>query len=139
MADNDLQVKTQGILERDERYPIEAYEFVNAAVLHAVRKFNKDVDAGIKHVNAEELLRGLCAYATEQFGPLAWDVLYSWNLRSAQDVGQVVFNMIQEKLLAQGENDSIEDFNIDFKLRDALCPTFYDNTKVSEIKVPVII
>lgn len=139
MADNDLQVKTQGILERDDRYPAEAYEFVNAAVLHAVRKFNEDGGAEIKHVNAEELLRGLCAYATEQFGPLAWDVLSSWNLRSAKDIGQVVFNMIREKLLAQGENDSIEDFSIDFKLRDALCPTFYDNTKVSDIKVPVIV
>ena len=51
------------------------------------------------------------AYALEQFGPLAPDVLEDWGIAEGRDIGNIVYNMIRVELLSASPEDSRSDFN----------------------------
>jgi uncharacterized repeat protein (TIGR04138 family) len=55
-------------------------------------------------------LEGIRHYSLEQFGPMVPTVLGEWGIRSCEDVGEVVFNMVEANLLAKTDTDSREDF-----------------------------
>jgi len=93
------------ILARDPRYARDAYVFVSESLNYTVQK------AGRKgHVSGRELCEGLCEHALEQFGRLARTVLESWGVRSGEDIGEMVFNMVDAGLLRKTEEDSRGDF-----------------------------
>lgn len=93
------------ILQRDRRYARDAYIFVSEALGYTVRKSGRQ-----GHVSGRELCRGLCEYALEQFGRLARTVLASWGVRRSEDVGEIVFNMVEAGLLRKTDEDSRDDF-----------------------------
>ena len=115
------------ILEHDRRYAREAYAFVHEALQFTVQR------AGRKgHVSGRELCEGLCEFALAQFGPLARTVLEHWGVRRPEDVGEIVFNMVEVGLLKKREEDTREDFvgAVDFK--QALDRAFHLHLKPEE-------
>ncbi len=109
--DNEAERKIAGILSRESRYAAGAYTFVAEAVTFTVGRLSVH-----RHVSARELLEGIRDYAAGQFGVMAGEVLHEWGIHEATDVGRIVYLMIDAKLLAASEEDSPEDFNIDFDL-----------------------
>lgn len=109
MQNNELKDKIAHILKRDKTYPSDAYEFVSAAVIFTVEQLKAE-----KHINARQLLEGIKEYAVKQYGPFSGEVLKNWGLRNASDAGKIVFALVAEKALSASEEDSIEDFNLDF-------------------------
>lgn len=103
------------ITEKDSRYAPEAYEFIRNAVNYTAAKLERDKLKN-RHISGRELLKGVGEYAVQEFGPLAKDVLINWGIQDGLSVGNIVFNMIQEKLLSANDKDSIDDFsgNLDF-------------------------
>jgi uncharacterized repeat protein (TIGR04138 family) len=93
------------ILHRDRRYAREAYVFVSESLQFTVQKGGKS-----GHVTGRELCEGLCEYALAQFGRLARTVLESWGVRKSEDVGEIVFNMVEAGLLRKTDEDRREDF-----------------------------
>jgi uncharacterized repeat protein (TIGR04138 family) len=108
----DFLVKIENIISQDKRYKLEAYNFVLRALNYTVKKFNKP-----RHVTGQELLAGIKEYAWEQFGPMARSVFEYWGINSTEDFGNIVFNLVDVKLLSRTEEDSINDFKggYDFK------------------------
>jgi len=103
------------ILARDSHYTRDAYVFVSESLTYTVQK------AGRKgHVSGRELCMGLCEYALQQFGRLARTVLESWGVRTCEDIGEIVFNMVDAGLLRKTEEDSRRDFAGVLDLREAL-------------------
>lgn len=100
------------VVEKDPRYKPETYLFLMAALNFTVSKLEKP-----RHVTGQELLEGIRLYAIEQFGPLARTVLEHWGVYTTEDFGNIVFNMIDVKLLSKTEEDSMDDFKgvYDFK------------------------
>jgi|KBSSwiStaDraftv2_1062776.scaffolds.fasta_scaffold120921_3 uncharacterized repeat protein (TIGR04138 family) len=62
------------------------------------------------HVSGQELLGGIRALALEQFGPMALAVLQEWGIQRCEDFGEIVFNMVDNNLLAKTTEDSRDDF-----------------------------
>lgn len=94
-------------------YPEDAYTFVREAVNFAVRRLSEP-----RHVSAFELLENCKLYAQEQYGLLAQTVLESWRIKSADDIGNIVFELIEAGVLSADPKDSREDFSIKFDLFD---------------------
>ena len=94
------------ICEKDSRYKPDAYEFVIQALHFTQKKLKKQT-----HVTGKELSEGLRDFAIEQFGPMAKTVLTHWGITRTQDFGNIVFNMIDKKLLLKTEEDSMADFS----------------------------
>jgi uncharacterized repeat protein (TIGR04138 family) len=80
---------------KDPRFPREAYLFVREALDHTQRCQAKEREGCIRHVSGQELLAGIKDYARGQFGPMAMTVLQEWGIRSCQDFGEIVFNMVE--------------------------------------------
>ena len=79
------------LVERYPEYTEEAYEFMRTALDSAVERFCKNDKQ--PHLSARELYMGACAYALEEYGPLAADVLSFWGLNTSGDFGNVVYNL----------------------------------------------
>jgi len=95
----------QTILTRDPRYAAEAYAFVRAGLDYTVRRLEKP-----RHVSGRELLDGIREFALAEFGPMTRTVLNGWGIRRTEDVGEIVFNMVETGLLGKTDKDSRADF-----------------------------
>jgi uncharacterized repeat protein (TIGR04138 family) len=117
--------KVEIITQQDTRYASDAYEFINDAVIYTVRKCeeNKKEDE-LRHITGAELLEGVMEYALKQFGPMAYTLFCEWGVYDGMSVGNIVFNMIEHKILSRSENDSIKDFENVFDFKAALCSPF---------------
>lgn len=95
----------QNILDRDPRYSVEAYAFVRSGLDYTVRRLDKP-----RHVSGQELLDGIREFALSEFGPMTKTVLNGWGIQRTEDVGEIVFNMVETGLLGKTEKDSRADF-----------------------------
>ena len=115
----NAEERLRGLLGRDARYPREAYEFVSESLGHTVRLQRRS-----GHVTGQELCEGVRHLAIERFGYLARTVLESWNIRRTDDIGAIVYAMIEVELLRKNENDSLEDFHGLFEFEEAFDRSF---------------
>ena len=102
------------IVKRDARYKIDAYNFVLQALNYTVSKLKKS-----RHLTGRELLEGIRQYVKEQFGPMARTVLEHWGINFTEDFGNIVFNLVDAKILSKTEEDSIEDFKDGYDFKEA--------------------
>ena len=110
------------IVQKDTRYHRDAYLFVREALDHTQKLINKaaktesraaadePAEGKVRHVTGQELLAGIRDYALDQFGPMTLTVLGEWGVRRCEDFGELVFNMVENHLLAKTKKDSREDF-----------------------------
>jgi uncharacterized repeat protein (TIGR04138 family) len=119
------------ILRRDPRYQYEAYEFVLDALNHTQKALGRMPGEGLPpepgpeyHVSGPELLSGCCTLARQEFGLLAKTVFHAWGIRRTDDVGEIVFNLIEAHQLCKTESDSKADFQNVFDLDRALTESF---------------
>ena len=108
------------ILVKDKRYQREAYQFVRDALEQTRRmveregkeqaKLEKRAGKEEQHVTGQQLLAGARDLALESFGPMAMMVLEEWGIRTCRDIGEIVFIMVEHKLLKKTDKDSRTDF-----------------------------
>ncbi len=101
----DFYQTAEDIYARDKRYKPDSYEFVMQALHYTQSRLKKE-----SHVTGRELLEGIRDFAIEQYGSMARTVLAHWGITKTEDLGNIVFNMIAEKILSKTDNDSIDDF-----------------------------
>ncbi len=119
------------VLERDSRYPVEAYEFVRDALTYAHEVMglgaNGDKSEGPeaeRHLTGQELCEAGRRLALEQFGLMAKVVLNSWGIHSTGDIGEIVYNLIGVDLMRKSELDRREDFDDVFDFQKAFRDEF---------------
>ena len=108
------------LLERDDRFKLEAYQFVREALDYAQGALGMGVSKPIgpgkevppeAHLTGQELCNAIRQYAIEQYGYMAKLVLGSWGIRSTSDFGEIVYNLIGISLMKKSASDRREDFN----------------------------
>ena len=93
------------IRRHDGRYHERGYMFVLAALEYAQSKL-----PARRHLSGAELAWACRDFALEQFGLLAPTVLAHWDIRNTEDLGRIVFLLIDVGLLARQATDKLEDF-----------------------------
>ena len=114
------------IASADKRYHRDAYTFLREALEFTQKSFCKNRE--VQHVTGQELLNGIRDYALAQFGPMTLTVLEEWCIRTTEDFGVLVFNMVEHNLLAKTENDSRADFKEGYDFKDAFHKPFLPST-----------
>jgi uncharacterized repeat protein (TIGR04138 family) len=90
---------------RDNRYNLAAYAFVlNGLEFYRTKTGEK------RHFTGQELCGGLMEFACRQFGPMTTTVLEHWGVRSTDDFGYIVYNLIDIRLIRKQPSDSLQDF-----------------------------
>src|ERR1043166_2913911 len=63
-------------------------------------------------------------YALKEFGPMVLTVFESWGIRCTEDIGNMVFNLIEAGIFGKTEEDSIEDFKDVYDFEQAFVKPF---------------
>ena len=91
--------------ERNPRFHAKAYFFVLAAlhsVIHALEQ--------PRHISGRELAEAVRGLALDRYGPMARSVLEHWGIHTTEDVGCVVFALVEQGILVKQDEDRREDF-----------------------------
>jgi uncharacterized repeat protein (TIGR04138 family) len=119
MKNPNTEELLQGILARDPRYAGDAYVFVRAGLDYTVRRLENP-----RHVSGQELLDGIREFALIEFGPMTKTVLNGWGIQRTEDVGEIVFNMVETGLLGKTDKDSRADFSNGYDFDEAFRKPF---------------
>ena len=101
------------VLTKDKRYDPESYSLVMSALTYTSKNLKRR-----GHISGQELLDGIKDYALEQFGPMARIVFEHWGIKTTDDFGEIVFNMINSGILGKTDQDSKLDFNNGYDFKD---------------------
>jgi uncharacterized repeat protein (TIGR04138 family) len=98
-----------GILERihavDSGFDDRAYLFILAALEYCQQR-----RAERGHITGDELAWACRDLARDQYGLTSRTVLTHWGIKSTEDIGRIVYVLIEVGLLMPNDGDSIKDF-----------------------------
>ena len=122
------------ILKRDKRFDPHAYFFLKDALDFTLKRIAESNGGQARHVSGPELLAGYRDYALEQFGPMASTLMKEWSIRKCQDVGDMVFQLIEEQVFGKQDSDKKEDFSEVFDFEASLVTPFLPKGKLASTK-----
>ncbi|MCX7872508.1 MAG: hypothetical protein N2487_04410 [Verrucomicrobiae bacterium] len=133
MERGDFDRELEKVIEKDSRYPKEAYYFVREALAFTQKKFGRLNAVGEEHhVTGQELLEGIREYALSEFGPMTLTVFDEWGIRRCEDFGEIVFNLVDASLLGKTEQDSKDDFKGGYDFEEAFKKPFLPSSKLNK-------
>lgn len=112
------------IVAQDSRYKREAYDFLREALDFTQKEVGRDKAEPERHVTGQQLLEGVRGYALREYGPMALMVLAEWGITRGEDIGELVFNLIDQRILKKTASDSREDFKGGFDFETAFREPF---------------
>ncbi len=108
---DDLIVR---IRDRAGPYDVRAYLFVLASLEWLQGRLPER-----RHVSGGELAGACRDFALQQYGLLSRTVLEHWGVKATDDIGRMVFTLIDAGLLKAQDNDRLEDFRGVFGFAEA--------------------
>ncbi len=137
MKPRELQKSVNEILKNDHRYTEEAYYIINHSIQFSANYFDKPEFGQERHLTGKEICTGFTKLALEEFGAMASAVLKKWGIHTTLDIGHIVFNLIDAKVLHASHNDKLGDFDQVFdlhaKLLEDYLPKFEQNILLKKI------
>ena len=100
--------------EKNPRFHGKAYLFLLSS-LHRVMGDLKEP----RHITGQELANGFRCLALDRFGPMARTVLQHWGIQTTQDLGEIVFALVECGVLIRQDEDNLEDFQDLFDFEEA--------------------
>lgn len=119
------------LLQNDQRYHLDAYQFVRESLAYAQNVMKMPPHPGEgeegksdRHLTGQQLCQAIREYAVDQYGYLAKTVLNSWGVHSTGDFGEIVYNLIRIKEMRKSKTDRREDFDNQYDFDSAFAPRF---------------
>jgi uncharacterized repeat protein (TIGR04138 family) len=130
----DFEGEVRKIIEKDNRFDREAYIFLRHALDHCHKTMLKagKRGAGDTHVSVAELLDGIRSYALQEYGPMAMTVFNAWGLTTCEHFGDIVFSMVEHRLLSITEQDTREEFRKGYDFHEAFVVPFKPGKKIEK-------
>ncbi|MCA9104889.1 MAG: hypothetical protein R3B96_05585 [Pirellulaceae bacterium] len=109
------------LLERDRRYPMEAYRFIYDALKFAQEDLHmgadeesedrEEQDLTERHLTGQDLCEAIRRYSLQQYGYMAKVVLNRLGMHCTRDFGNVVYNLIGIGMMRKSRQDRREHFD----------------------------
>jgi uncharacterized repeat protein (TIGR04138 family) len=100
--------------ERNPRFHGKAYLFLLSSLHYVMAELERP-----RHISGAELAEGARSLALERFGPLARTVLEHWGIHSTDDLGEIVFALVEAGILVAEPHDRPQDFRGLFDFEEA--------------------
>jgi uncharacterized repeat protein (TIGR04138 family) len=91
---------------------------------YTIKMLEKPESGPARHVSGHELLEGVRRYALSEFGPIALKTLNSWGITETDDIGAIVFNLVQAGEFGKTDEDKSEDFTGGYDFHEAFAKPF---------------
>jgi uncharacterized repeat protein (TIGR04138 family) len=111
--------KIEVLIEQDATYAPEAYYFLRDALENALKARKKKRRDPSPHVSAAELLDAFRLHALREFGPMAQTVFGYWGIATCEDVGRMVFNLVEVGVFGKTEQDTLDAFRQGYDFDEA--------------------
>ena len=123
---DSFSTTVDAIIARDPRFERDAYLFVRDALEFTTKQQKKKSARSLPecHISGQQLLEGVRLYALSQYGPMVPTVFEHWRVRSCEDIGSIVFNLIEAREFGKSEQDTIEDFRRGYDFDEAFVQPF---------------
>jgi uncharacterized repeat protein (TIGR04138 family) len=97
---------------RGGRYRREAYGFVMGGLGATVQQLPAErlSDPERRHLSGGELVAGIVSLARREFGVMAPVVFREWGVLTGEDIGRIVFELVEAGHLSARPEDRLEDF-----------------------------
>src|SRR3954449_7579725 len=125
----------ESVVGSDPRYQRDGYIFLRDALDYTTKQQKKVKGTTVRHVSGPELLQGVRQYALKEFGPMVMTVFENWGIRSTEDIGHMVFNLIGAGIFGKTDEDSMDDFKAVYDFRDAFVKPFHPDPAVTGKKL----
>ena len=119
--EKEIRQRIEQLSSTTGTFPVEAYLLVFDALNKCLLAHKK---TRLEPISALELSQAMAEILRDGFGPFASHLLQKWGIRSTNDFGRLVYELVDAGLLALNEGDTIEDFNELFPLMDFLNEPF---------------
>jgi uncharacterized repeat protein (TIGR04138 family) len=110
-----------------KRYNVEAYRFLFETLDHMLGKRKER-----RHVSGAELSLGVRDFAIERFGFLAHTVFDQWGVHKTDDLGEMVYHLIDAGLMSKTDEDKQSDFNGIYDFHEAFDGAFVRPPRTDE-------
>lgn len=123
MRDKRFDQAVAQILKQDSRYPARAYDLMPAVIDYTARHPTPlepgEAPRPHGHVTGRQLAIGFRDYLLSEFGPFAADLLDEMNIRTTDDIGNLVYNLISVGIFGKTKSDSLSDFHAVYNFTEA--------------------
>jgi uncharacterized repeat protein (TIGR04138 family) len=127
------------LFKEDSRYHVEAYVFLRDALEATLKRRKKTRKEISSHAGAAELLEGFRIHGLQEFGPMAITVFEQWGVRSSEDVGNMVFNLVRVGVFGKTDEDTLESFRGGYDFADAFVLPFLPEPEKLSVNGPGIV
>ena len=100
--------------EKNPRFHGKAYLFLLSALHRVIDELDEP-----RHISGQELAGGVRSLALDRYGPMARTVLEHWGIHTTEDLGDIVFAMVEFGILTKQDEDRREDFRDVFDFAEA--------------------
>jgi uncharacterized repeat protein (TIGR04138 family) len=90
---------------RNPRFQGKAYLFLLSSLHRVMERLDEP-----RHISGRELAEGVRDLALEQYGPMARTVLGHWGIHRTDDLGDIVFALVECGILTKQDEDRRHDF-----------------------------
>lgn len=129
MQKTDFHDAVEEVLKSNSNYSADAYYFLQEVLLQAVEKQRKLSGGENKHVSGFELLESFRERMLKQFGPMSMTLLGEWGVSCTEDVGKMVFNLIEVGAFGKSKQDEEKDFVEVYDFEEVFVMPFLPNRK----------
>lgn len=100
------------IVAKDARFDARAY----ALLMDVIRYLGGEES---RHMTGADILEEFKERALDQYGPLTYTVLTEWGLACTEDIGEMMFNLVEGCRISKDEDDTPEAFVGGYDFREA--------------------
>jgi uncharacterized repeat protein (TIGR04138 family) len=118
-SNTSFQEKVEQLTEQHPAYAAEAYFFLREVLDFAIKSRKKKRRDPSPHVSAAELLEAFRLYALKEFGAMACTVFDYWGVKSCEDIGHLVFHLVEVGVFGKTDQDTIEAFRQGYRFEEA--------------------
>jgi len=134
----DFNEVIRTIRKEDPRYGRGAYFFLRQALDYSLKEMHKQgVLDKSNHLSGQQLLEGIRLYALDQYGPMARTVFSHWGITQCRDFGNIVFNLVECRVLGKTDQDNPEDFDHGYNFKDAFDEPYLPGLKPTTKRPPL--
>ena len=134
MQAKQFEQSVVSILKRDNRFDPHAYFFLKDALDFTLKRIAETNSGQARHVSGPELVAGCRDFALGQFGPMASTLMGEWGIRKCQDLGDMVFHLIEEQVFGKQDSDKPEDFSEVFDFEASLITPFLPLSRTAALQ-----
>lgn len=106
---------TGSLVKSRPRFHRNAYHFVFSSLQYTQEKLQRTAAHVLHeeeaHISGQELCEGLRELALQKFGLMTKTVLRHWGVTSTDDIGRIVFELIERGEMRKTEHDALDDFS----------------------------